>query len=439
MKLFGTSGIRDISPKILDTKFALNLGQVLAEFSKKIVVGYDGRQTGQMLAKALSSSLLGSGVEVYYLGICPSPTLCNYTKKLNAFGVNITASHNPLEYNGFKIFYKGKEATKILEKKIEAKFLSQKTKEVKNWKKAKKVLDVSWEALKEHIKLLKKIFDFQKIKRKKIKVLVDCANLAGSYASTYVLESFGVEVIKKNCSPQMVPDRGIEPNEENLKNILDGVEEEFDFAIAHDGDADRTIILDENGKMLGLDIQLAIASEYELEKAKTKKIVSTIESSLLLTEIIKKKKAKLYLTAVGSRMIAQKMFQTGAVFGGEPCGEYIYKGGVNSPDGLATAILFCEIFARRGSLAKLKNFYPSYPIKRLKIPANASEKKILMKKIEKNWPFETKIKIDGLRAFEDWGWILVRPSGTEDYIRITIETYKQRDLEEKLKAILELV
>ncbi|MCX8163275.1 MAG: hypothetical protein N3D10_01840 [Candidatus Micrarchaeota archaeon] len=434
MSLFGTSGIRDLCPEKIDAKFAFEFGQTVAKFSKKIVIGFDGRPTGQMLLEAAVAGASEQKATCYNLGICSTPTLCYYSKIKNALGIMITASHNPLEYNGFKIFEKGKEATKKLENKVEQQLF--RAKKIPKYFEVGKIKLVE-DALEKHLMLLKKLFDVNKIRKENIKLLVDCANLATSISSPKVLESFGVSVIKKNCEIGKIPDRNIEPNEQNLKNLA-LIEQEFDFAIAHDGDGDRAVVLDQNGKMLGLDLQLAMAVDYILKKTKTKSIVLTVESSLLLKDIVKQNNAKLYLTAVGSRAVAEKMRQTSALFGGEPCGEYIFAKGVGCPDGLATALLFCQIFAFEGGFENLKKSYKTYPIKRIKLPANKEEKKALLQKLEKNWPFKTKIKIDGLRAQEEWGWILVRPSGTENYIRITIEAYTKKELEENLKKVLEV-
>jgi phosphoglucosamine mutase len=198
-------------------------------------------------------------------------------------------------------------------------------------------------------------------------------------------------------------------------------------------------VLDEKGEMIGLDVQLAIAIDYILEKTKAKAVVCTVESSLLIKDIVKKHNAKLFLTPVGSRNVAIKMRQTNAVFGGEPCGEYIFKNALSSPDGLATSLLFAEIFSKKESLHNLKKIYKTYPIKRLKISCQKNQKSLFMKKLEKNWPFKTKLKIDGLMAQEDWGWVLVRPSGTENFIRITIEAYTQKDLDQNLKKLEEVI
>jgi phosphoglucosamine mutase len=446
MTLFGTSGIRGIYPQKINSYFFIEFARAISkDLAKKVVVGFDGRKSGIALIESLKGALNEQGKEVYDLGICPSPTLANYTKKLNTIGLMITASHNPIEYNGIKIFYKGKEAPKELEQKMEKNFLNPKMKlDVKlDWRKAagqKKIFDAHI----EHLKTLKKIFELEKLKTKikknSLNILVDCANLAASNTYTKIFEQLGIKIIKNNCELFKIPDRAIEPNEQTLSNLEQKIKElDIDLAIAYDGDGDRAVVLDETGKTLGLDVQLAIAADYIIKKTKTKKIVSTSESSILLKEIVQKNKAKLYLTPVGSRYVYQKIKKINAKFGGEPCGEYIFNGGVGSPDALASSLLFFEIYLNEGALSQIKKDYKNYPISRIKINCENSKKQKVMQILEKKWPYKTKTKLDGLRADEQWGWVLVRPSGTEEYIRITIQTYKQEELENNLKIIKEVV
>ena len=440
MVFFGTSGIRDLSPEILDCNFAFKFGQAISNFKKKFIIGYDGRPTGQMLLNASIAGLLQQGKDVYNLDLCTSPTLANYSNKLNTIGIMITASHNPLCYNGIKIFENGKEFDKNKEKKLESILEKKITTKPVQWNKVGKIFFAQEDAKASHISLLEKIFDINTIKQRKIRILLDCANLAAVAVAPMMFRKFDAIVLEKNCTPFLSPDRAIEPNYENLKKLSQEIKNlDIDFAIAFDGDGDRAVVLDEKGEMIGLDVQLAIAIDYILEKTKAKAVVCTVESSLLIKDIVKKHNAKLFLTPVGSRNVAIKMRQTNAVFGGEPCGEYIFKNALSSPDGLATSLLFAEIFSKKESLHNLKKIYKTYPIKRLKISCQKNQKSLFMKKLEKNWPFKTKLKIDGLMAHEDWGWVLVRPSGTENFIRITIEAYTQKDLDQNLKKLEEVI
>ena len=439
MVFFGTSGIRELCPEILDSKFAFFFAQNIAAFKKNFVLGYDGRPTGQMLINACIAGILQQGRDVYNVGLCPSPTLANYSKKLNTIGIMITASHNPLCYNGIKIFENGKEFDKEKEKRLQYILERKTTKKPVEWNKVGKIFFAENDAKISHVALLEKIFDVDHIKQRQPRILLDCANLSCSKFAVDLFKRY-VFVLEKNCTPFTIPDRGIEPNQENLQKLSQEIKNlDIDFAIAYDGDGDRAVVLDENGELIGLDVQLAIAIDYLLEKTKAKAVVSTVESSLLIKDVVKKHNAKLFLTPVGSRHVAIKMKQTNAVFGGEPCGEYIFKNGVGSPDGLATSLLFAEIFSKKESLRVLKKNYKTYPIKRLKISCEKNQKFIFMKKLEKIWPFNSKIKIDGLMAREDWGWILIRPSGTENFIRITAEAYNQKDLDQNIKKLEEIV
>jgi phosphoglucosamine mutase len=217
------------------------------------------------------------------------------------------------------------------------------------------------------------------------------------------------------------------------------VDTKSDFAIAHDGDADRAIIVADDGKLLGLDTQLAIAVMHILDKNPHAKIVSTVESSLSLREIVESYKAELQITPVGSAKVASLMRENGAVFGGEPCGEYVFANALPTPDGIMSGAFFAQIFSDGQKLSSLAKKVKTYPIMRDKIACKNELKQTAMSKIKAKWPFCTPNTIDGLRSDEKWGWVLVRPSGTEPYIRITIEAKDDNELKKQFNVIKTIV
>ncbi len=356
--------------------------------------------------------------------------------------IMITASHNPYEYNGLKLFSNGIELSAQQEAQIEKgindtnnlKTLST------DWKKCGQKYDVHNDAINEHIRLISKKIDVSLIKQQKPNVIVDCANMAGSAISALALQKCGCLVQKSNCDAGQISPRPLEPNEKNLKNLCEmTVDTNADFAIAHDGDADRAIVVADDGKLLGLDTQLAIAVMHILDKNPDAKIVSTVESSLSLREIIDSYGADLQITPVGSAKVAALMRKNGALFGGEPCGEYVFANAVPSPDGIMSGAFFAQIFSSGQKLSSLAKKVKTYPIMRHKIACKNELKKTAMKKIEAKWPFGTPNKIDGLRSDEAWGWVLVRPSGTEPYVRITMEAKNDAQLKKNFSIIEEIV
>ncbi|MFH1306880.1 MAG: hypothetical protein ABIH83_04480 [Candidatus Micrarchaeota archaeon] len=439
MGLFGTSGIRDLCPSKVNPSLALGVGNIFCAGGEAVAAGFDGRRTGHMLKSSFSAGAAAAGAKVYDIGLCSTPTLALYSQKKDCKGAMITASHNPAEYNGIKLFDKGHELSKINEMEFES--------EIEKYLKGKRKLNfVEWEnageidrnagedAKKTHLKMLFSKLNLNLINLKKPKIVLDCANLSACALMPQALETAGCKVHVINGQVGEPYGRELEPTKKSLEKLGNEVRKRnADLGIAHDGDADRAIILDEKGKMLGLDVQLALAVKNMLENSSNKKIVSTVESSLSLREIVSSSGGELLITPVGSLNVAKVMRERDALFGGEPCGEYLFKEGVGVPDGLMAGLYFAELFCKKGKLSSLAKEVKTYPMCRSKIPC--TNKKNAMKKIKESWPFGEYSEIDGMRSdFGDW-WVMVRPSGTEPYIRITIEAKNSKLLKEKLRKI----
>ncbi|VVB65733.1 putative phosphoglucosamine mutase [Candidatus Gugararchaeum adminiculabundum] len=440
--MFGTSGIRGIFGKDVTSELALQVGMALASEGKvgeTIVIARDTRKSGTVLEYAVAAGANSCGANVLRAGIIPTPTLALAVKRHNARGVMITASHNPPEYNGLKIFDKGLEASKKLEGEI-ARRIEKKEFRIVDWKSVGKDKLVHG-AVEEHIDLCLKNCDVKLIARKKPKVVIDCGDGAGSAITPELLRRAGCQVIEINCKLNGEFGRGLEPNAENLKELMKRViAEKADLGIAHDGDADRAIAVDEKGELVGLDAQLALICEKVLT-GKKGTIVTTVEASLGVLEFIRKFGGKPFVTRVGSLYVADEVKKKDAVFGGEPCGEYVFPESALVADGVLTALKLVELFCSAGSLNAAKKRVPIYEMRREKI--RCGEKGKTMEKIGKE--FENvfagaKIsREDGLRAdFED-AWVLVRASGTEPIIRITCEGKSEKRLTEVYEKAKNLV
>jgi len=439
MGIFGTSGIRDLCPGKITPDLVMSVANILCSKEREVAVAYDSRRTGQMLKSAVISGATMAGANAFDLGVCPTPTLSYFSQLRKCPAIMITASHNPYEYNGIKLFSLGLELSSKKEEEIES-ALNAKTKTQVEWNLCGQVFDAHSQASDAHIRTILSNIDVSSIKKAKPKVAIDCANMAASEISPLTLSKCGCKVVSQNCNSGEICLHPPEPKEGNLDSLCELVASSgSDLGIAHDGDADRAIIIDENGKILGLDAQLAIAVNYTLSKNEGAKIISTVESSLSLRNIVEKNGGTLEITPVGSMKVAAKMRQTKAIFGGEPCGEYIFSNAVGSPDGIMTGAFFAQIFSEEGKLSALCSKVEKYPIQRDKISCSNSKKPDAMKKIGSKWPFSTPNKSDGLRSDENWGWVLVRPSGTEPYIRITIEAKTQGELDKNLEKISRIV
>lgn len=427
--MFGTSGIRGIYGKYITEALARKVSSVFAD--GRLVVGRDIRDSGPALAGAVSEGAVRVGSEVIDCGIVPTPTLALATKKHGCRGIMVTASHNPPEYNGLKLIEGGKEISKVMEREVVRRYEGPDPAPLEGGEVFSDNGIIS-----DHKELVCGLVGLEAICRKKPKVIVDC-NGAASSITPYLLSDLGCRVVSVNSSPHCF-NRGSEPDEKNLA-YLSGlvVESGADFAIAHDGDGDRCMIMDEKGEMLPLDVQLAIMIESEMKLGK--RIVSTVEASLAIRDVVEKSGGSIEITPVGSTYVGDLMEEKGADFGGEPCGEYIFGKGVLVPDAVLAAAKFAEIFCMEGRFSALRRKYQQNFMFRGKF--RAEDKAGAMERIRKEISVEGNLRTDdGVRVDEEDGWFLIRASGTEPIIRLTME-YKSREKFEKrrkeLTAIVE--
>ena len=423
-KLFGTSGIRGKIGSEVTCELALNVGKSLAYSLNNqgtVVLGHDTRTTNEMLDQAICAGLLESGVNVVKIGMVPTPLVGYATLKLGAdAGIMLTASHNPSQYNGIKLWNNnGMAYTQAQERKIEEIYAD------------KLYTSVSWDKIgslsfNDQIKgqYIDDLVSMVNIKNG-LKVVIDCASGAGSEISPLVFRKAGCEVTTLNSQVDgFFPGRNPEPNAENLQNLMKTVVAVgADLGIAHDGDADRMITVDEKGNISPFDSLLALMSkEFEGD------IVTTVDAGLCMDESVK---GEVIRTPVGDVNVAEEIININASFGGEPSGTWLHPDFCMCPDGILSGLRMAEVVSREGKLSELLNNIPSYPNIREKITCSKEAKVKVMENMKELLTSEfddiSEVNsIDGLRlTFSDDSWLLVRPSGTEDYIRITLES---RDL-----------
>ena len=420
-KLFGTSGIRGLIGSEVTCELALNVGKSLAYYlgnKGTVVLGYDTRTTNKMLDQAICAGLLESGVDVIKIGMVPTPLVGYATEKLDAdAGVMLTASHNPSPYNGIKLWNKNAMAyTSAQEAKIEEIYANKEYISV-SWDKVGK-LSVNEEIKGQYIDDLVDMVDI----KEGLKVVIDCASGAGSEISPLVFRKAGCEVTTLNSQPDgFFPGRNPEPNAENLQTLMKTVVAiGADLGIAHDGDADRMITVDENGNISPFDSLLALIS-----KQFDGDIVTTVDAGLCMDESVK---GNVLRTPVGDVNVAEVIIEKNATFGGEPSGTWLHPDFCMCPDGILSGLRMAEIVSKEGKLSELLAEIPQYPNIREKITCSKEAKIKVMENMEEllKGAFDDIREvnsIDGVRlTFDDDSWVLVRPSGTEDYIRITLES-----------------
>jgi len=431
MALFGTDGVRGVAGVDLTAELAFNLStaaaSVLADLGEfaghrpTAIVGQDSRASGQYLEEAICRGLSSAGIDVYRVGILPTPAISFLVKDRGAdLGVMISASHNPARDNGIKFF--DRSGSKLADQ-IEAKIESVLGKTVENTNGAGRVIE-DLEAKEIYIQNLLKSLDGN---LSGLKVVVDCANGAASFVAPDVLKRAGAEVIAISASPN-----GLNINDNcgstHLENLIEVVKGEgADIGIAHDGDADRVLAIDDKGSVIDGDFILGIlAQDMQLP---TKTVVGTVMTNLGLIKALEEKGIKFIATAVGDRYVLEEMLAGGHILGGEQSGHIIMSKYANTGDGLLTALQLISKLKKSGkSASELASFMKRYPQVLINVSAVAKEKLASNQVI-------AKAVSDVQQRLADKGRVLLRSSGTEALIRVMIEA---QDLSLAQELALEL-
>lgn len=424
-KLFGTDGIRGITNKDLTPSLAYKIGgsvsKVLKEELNKqnltFIIGTDTRISKDMLTDATSSGVLSFGCNIIDVGVLPTPAISYLTKKLNADGAFIiSASHNPSQYNGIKVLdNNGYKLSSALEEKVEENILNFKENNTINECGIRTKEESKVELYINH--LLSTINIKDELQNKKI--LIDTANGASYKTAEQLFSKLNINYTLINNTPD-----GLNINKDagsthidKLKELV--LKEHYDLAIAYDGDADRCIMLDEDANEIDGDYILAICSNYlkENNMLKNNTIVGTVMSNLGLINYCKYYNINFVATKVGDKYVLENMLENDFILGGEQSGHIIFKEYANTGDGQLTSLQVLNVMAHTNkSLKELKNIMEKYPQVMINVEAT-KEQKELYKTNEK-----IKDEINNIEnTLKEDGRVLVRPSGTENLIRVMIE------------------
>jgi len=454
-KLFGSSGIRGVYGEKVTPEIVLSIGEALGSYltgapghrdtgapnQYSILIARDTRVTSKILENAFAAGVESIGLEVVRAGLAPTPALAFATRNLGVqAGVVITASHNPPEYNGIKLWQEDSSAyTPEMEGKIEeivsgARELRGAGAPKADWKEIgqSKTIDI----IQDYSKALLNAVNISEEHR----IALDCGHGAACAVSPELLARFG-EVSKLFSEPDgTFPGRKSEPAEENLDELKKLViETNSEVGFAHDGDADRLAVVDEQGNFVPKDQLLALLALNEIKNTKGN-IVIPVDTSLLVEEAILDAGGTVSMTPIGDVHIAVEMKKTDSVFGGEPSGCFIFPKVHWCPDGILASLKVLEILEKsKKPLSELVEKLPKYVTMRSKIKCSDSEKeKVCSKLYEKVRSLKNAdriLEIDGIRAdFED-SWILVRPSGTEPIVRLTVEAKTEKQATELLEQL----
>ena len=426
--------------KELTPTMVTKIGSAIGTFFNRgeLLVGHDARTSSPMFAKAAVSGLTATGCNVLFAGMAPTPALQYAVKKHRAAGgVIITASHNPPEYNGIKVIWRdGVEISQEQEVKIEKVYFEEEARYA-DWNTLGSLQNVSG-VIDEYVKAIKTHVNVPKIGERSYSVVVDAANSVGGLAAPVLLRDLGCRVTTINANIDgTFPGRPPEPKPENLGKIASTVKAvEADLGVAFDGDADRSVFIDEQGEIRAGDETFALVEKHFLEENKGEKIVTPISSSTMVEDIAKAYGGELVWTKVGSVTVSQTMKKLKAKLGGEENGGIFY--GPHHPvrDGaMATALMLDIMAKKKRKLSTLLAELPRYFIEKGEVECPEELKqKVLQSLIQQIKKAKTST-IDGVKIwFHDKSAILIRPSGTEPIYRL----YAEAKTEEKaLKLINE--
>ena len=423
-RLFGTNGVRGVINKDMTSELALQMGKAIGSVMKgTVAIATDTRVSADMIKTAVAAGIMSVGRNVLDLGVLPTPAIQYYVGKHGnvAGGVMITASHNPPEFNGIKcISADGTEASRTEESEIEEMYGREIPCET--WDKVGKTERVSGVG-EEYVEAIISLVDADAIRSAKLKVCLDCANGAAYETSPLLLKRLNVRAITINGNPQgEFPGHESEPDEKNLKDLMTMTKAtKSDLGIAHDGDADRCVFVTKNGNFVSGDKSLTLMSKYVLS-GKKGLIVTPVSSSSLVEEVVTGAGGSIAYTAVGSPIVARKMIETEAIFGGEENGGLIFPEHQYCRDGAMTVAKMLECVVKNGSLHKQLDLLPTYHTVKLKVSCPNERKKYVIDHLTK-LNKDARIDVtDGLKLIYEDGWVLMRPSGTEPVFRIYSES-----------------
>lgn len=441
-RMFGTDGVRGIANTELTSELAYNLGRagafVLTEgtHKPKILVAKDTRVSGDMLEAALVAGILSVGAEAVMIGVVPTPAVAYLTREYNAdAGVMISASHNPVEYNGIKFFdnrgYKlSDELEDKIQKTIEDGFVGVPSPIGKDLGKC----HFEAEGINKYMEHAKSTIATELAG---LKVALDCANGAAYEVAVNAFKSLGAEVHVINNTPD-----GTNINEncgsthpEALMEYV--VREKCDVGFAFDGDADRCLAVDENGNLVNGDFILTICAKALKEKGQLKDdtLVVTVMSNLGLDIACKAEEIRTFKTKVGDRYVLEEMLKDGYVLGGEQSGHIIFLNHNTTGDGLVTALKVAEVVKEKNkTLSELASIMKELPqvLVNAKVPNHM-----------KNIYLEDEEVVEAIKVVEDRlngvGRVLIRPSGTEPLVRVMLEGENQEEINEMAHSIANLI
>lgn len=439
MGIFKAYDIRGIYGEELNDETAYKVGRAFVKFlrPKKIVIGYDIRNSSGTLVTQLIKGVTESGCNVIDIGLCSTPMNYYANGKLEVDGsIMVTASHNPAEYNGFKLCREkaiplsGETGIKEIEKLVEK----------DEWEESETRGDITKneEIKDEYIKFISSKFEG----RDKLKVVVDCANAMGIQELEALKQIENLEITELFAEPDgSFPNHEANPlKAETLKELQKKVSEiNADIGIGFDGDADRVGFVDEKGEIVPMDFIGAIISEDVLSRKPGSKIFYDLRSSKIIKDIIEKNNGEPNMSRVGHAFIKEQMREIDAEFASELSGHFYFKDNFYTESSSLAAISIMNIIqSKKKKLSELSDSLKKY-FHSGEINSSVKDKDAVLKALEENYSDGKILHLDGLSVtYKDW-WFNVRASNTEPLLRLNLEANTKELMEEKKKELLRII
>ncbi len=462
------TGYRGVWSESLNEDISISFAIAFALFTKSdsgkenptILIGRDGRESGQTIANAIIPEIEKLGVNVIYGDVLPTPTIMLSVKEKGYDGaIIITASHNPIKYNGLKFVTKGARMTNESEVEKIKSFLTSERENVVLKSSSENIVlgglvgatannteeifhqknlrasqnNISEELIKIHVDKILANIDVEKIRARKFKVAVDMINASACVIDPYLFEKLGVEYVALNDTPNGKFAHEPEPIEQNLKDICALMKEnKCDVGFAHDPDADRLVIIDEYGDYISEEYTLGFGIENVMPKNPNRNVVVNMSTSQMSADITEKYGGTCYRTKVGEANVFAGIDEHDAIIGGEGGSGCIYPTINNCRDGFVSMTLALELLATRNcTVNEMVNILPKYFMKKDKWSVEGKNTLELYEKLKNHFSNGKFNTLDGLRIdFEDQSWIHLRPSNTEPIIRLMGEAKNPKRVEE---------
>jgi phosphomannomutase len=452
--MIGVSGMRGtiggtLTPAVV-SRMAAAFATFLHESAKpangthfRIVIGRDGRPSGFWVFDAASAALIASGVEVIDLDVVTTPGVAMMVKHAGAdAGVVITASHNPIEWNGLKFLSRDQRALPPADaNRVKALYESETTRFVRVETLVPPSRNTETHAL--HVKRVLDHVDVLGISTKRFKVVLDSVNGSGSIPGATLLSKLGCQLVHLNDKPNGQFPHEPEPIAKNLTALCDEVKRQrAAVGFAQDPDADRLAIVDENGVFIGEEYSLALAARYVLAKKRGSTVVANLSTSRMIDDIAAQFDGKVARSPVGEANVVQQMLAVGSIIGGEGNGGVIDPRIVPGRDSLVAMGYVLQLMAATGrSISQLVAELPHYEIVKHKFECRREDAERAVEAVKKAFAHEKVDTQDGIRI--DWSadrtWVHARPSNTEPIMRIIAEAPDRAKADEKIAAVQKVV